>query len=676
MTTRTKNARRRLKRKIAIAALGIQSASAGFIDMDTPLDKRTTTSLVDGTVYHLVMSDEFNTPNRTFTDGHDPVWTALDKPDDDSSSAGGGSQQFYNSSQVTTEDGMLKIKTEIGTTSWQRYDPIEKEWTKSKAYFQSGMLQSWEKFCFTGGIVEVDVILPGDPFIGGLWPAIWILGNLGRATYEASTNSLWPWSYDTCDREKQPAQTISACNSANHFGMNPFQGRGATEIDLIEIMTGESDGPLPETDPPISLPYADMTLQVAPGVEENRPSNGQAPVYENKLAPNGHTQWEANTWYEGVQYGGNTSINPFFYGTYLDETKPGEPVTRTKKQAFQADAVGGAHQLAPDHFKRMHTFRLEWQPGPGGRIDWFSQGYKLNETFAMMGDGKGKDWNHAMSLLDEVLNATMGSQIPIEPSYLIMNTAVSSTWGFPYDVPDTCKKCYDCDDPKCSCTFYPGFCRMIRDDDVAMKIDSIRVYQSRDPDAHVGAHHTLGCDPPDYPTKGWIEGHSYRYMRNEPFSYADKGKPLKRVQTGGGACQTDDDCGGNLTGLNLTAAHEDDGKTNKTVGGRGKCVSTSAFNGFFLASAKSSRVCKCKPGFTGPQCLAQAYIDDSESVFKTRSKTSLFKSIPDFRVTTLMGSLFAGLFVLLLIVNCVTVASRKKNGPNKQGDSEHLVIWT
>ena len=43
-----------LKRKIAIAALGIQTVSAGFIDMDTPLDKRTTTSLIDGTVYHLV----------------------------------------------------------------------------------------------------------------------------------------------------------------------------------------------------------------------------------------------------------------------------------------------------------------------------------------------------------------------------------------------------------------------------------------------------------------------------------------------------------------------------------------------------------------------------------------------------------------------------------------------
>ncbi len=74
---------------------------------------------------------------------------------------------------------------------------------------------------------------------GGLWPAVWLLGNLGRATYEASTNNIWPWSYDTCDRKKQEAQSISGCNKASHFGLNKFQGRGATEIDLLELMGGE-----------------------------------------------------------------------------------------------------------------------------------------------------------------------------------------------------------------------------------------------------------------------------------------------------------------------------------------------------------------------------------------------------------------------------------------------------
>ena len=84
-----------------------------------------------------------------------------------------------------------------------------------KRHFKSGMLQSWNKFCFTGGIIEVDVQFPGTSScykqgcwlfsisacciailsgrydVGGLWPAVWMLGNLGRATYEASTNLLW-----------------------------------------------------------------------------------------------------------------------------------------------------------------------------------------------------------------------------------------------------------------------------------------------------------------------------------------------------------------------------------------------------------------------------------------------------------------------------------------------------
>ena len=214
--------------------------NAGWIDEDTPSKLHTTTSLVDGSTYHLVMSDEFNVPNRSFADGHDPTWTALDKSDDDYSASGGGSLHFYNSSTVTTTpDGMLTISSVIDETTWNHYDAIEKEYKTTTKHFKSGMIQSWNKFCFTGGILEVDVVLPGEPDIGGLWPAVWLLGNLGRATYEASTNNLWPWSYDKCDRKKQESQVISGCNSVNHFGLNKFQGRGATEIDLLELMGGE-----------------------------------------------------------------------------------------------------------------------------------------------------------------------------------------------------------------------------------------------------------------------------------------------------------------------------------------------------------------------------------------------------------------------------------------------------
>jgi len=656
-----------------VALLLPWNVAGGLIDMDTPLNKRTTKSLVDKTVYHLVMSDEFNTPNRTFTDGHDPIWTALDRSDDDATSAGGGAQQFYNSSSVTTTDeGMLKIATTIDKTEWTRYDRVKKEYKKEKTYFNSGMVQSWEKFCFTGGILEVDVILPGDPYIGGLWPALWMLGNLGRATYEASTNNIWPWSFDTCDRKLQPAQTISACNEQNHYGMHSFQGRGATEIDLIEIMTGDdSDGPLVGTNPPISMPYCDMTLQVAPGVTKSRPVGGALPLYESKLSENGHTMLTANTWYEHLETHGNTSLNPFFYGTYLAKTKPGEPVTRTEEQAFQADAVGAAHQLTPAHFQKVHTFRLEWQPGPGGRIDWYAKGHKINSTLSMEGDGLGEDWIKSYGIKDDSLKNLMGSQIPIEPSYLIFNTAVSSTWGFPAGVPDDCKKCYDCDDPKCACSFQPGFCKMLRETDVAMQIDSVRVYQSRDPSAHVGAPHSVGCDPIEYPTKEWINGHSYQYVRNPPFVYEDKGHPIKSVQRGGGTCASDNDCGAHISNVNLTEVNEVEDASGRHLEkettstdlkkGRGKCVPRSEFSSpLFKASSGAKRVCKCNSGYTGPHCLAQDHIDDNPSAYNEKMKKSIFKSIARIYVSPFLLVGLAGILAVAVVFGCMVADKKKK----------------
>lgn len=35
-----------------------------------------------------------------------------------------------------------------------------------------------------GGIIEASIKLPGKSDTGGLWPAFWLMGNLGRATYE------------------------------------------------------------------------------------------------------------------------------------------------------------------------------------------------------------------------------------------------------------------------------------------------------------------------------------------------------------------------------------------------------------------------------------------------------------------------------------------------------------
>jgi beta-glucanase (GH16 family) len=217
---------------------------SSWIDPDTPQSKLKLKSFTDGEYYELVMSDEFNKDGRQFKDGYDPTWTAIDKSDDDQTSSGRKSLHFYNHTQAVTADGKLVIETTTEDTKWKGWNPYKKKYEQMSRHFKSGMLQSWNKFCYTGGILEVDIQFPGRHDIGGLWPAVWLMGNLGRATFLESTNLMWPWSYPTCDKNLQRAQEISGCDLTNHFSLSPGKGRGATEIDMIEVMAGPS-GKLP-----------------------------------------------------------------------------------------------------------------------------------------------------------------------------------------------------------------------------------------------------------------------------------------------------------------------------------------------------------------------------------------------------------------------------------------------
>lgn len=105
--------------------------------------------------------------------------------------------EWYDPDQVTTRNGSLVISLE------RVADPSKNH----NLDFKGGMLQSWNKFCFTGGIIEASISLPGDPKVGGFWPAFWTMGNLGRAGYGASLDGTWPYSYDTCDVGTLPNQT-------------------------------------------------------------------------------------------------------------------------------------------------------------------------------------------------------------------------------------------------------------------------------------------------------------------------------------------------------------------------------------------------------------------------------------------------------------------------------------
>ena len=70
------------------------------------------------------------------------------------------------------------------------------------------MVQSWNKLCFTGGLVEVSAVPPGNPYTGGLWPALWLMGNLARATYVGSSDWVWPWSYDRCEEHPSASSQV------------------------------------------------------------------------------------------------------------------------------------------------------------------------------------------------------------------------------------------------------------------------------------------------------------------------------------------------------------------------------------------------------------------------------------------------------------------------------------
>jgi beta-glucanase (GH16 family) len=178
----------------------------------------------------LVFSDEFNTAGRDFGAGKDPYWEAVDHYNPTT-----GDLENYVASAVTTKDGNLQI-----TATHQISDQHP---------YTSGMLTSWNKFCFTGGAVEVSVKLPGDPANNGYWPAVWMMGNLARAGYMQSTQEVWPWSYDACDGNSAQWQKFSQCNVTNSsWGMKPHGGRGAPEFDILETNTCPTTNPAPGGD--------------------------------------------------------------------------------------------------------------------------------------------------------------------------------------------------------------------------------------------------------------------------------------------------------------------------------------------------------------------------------------------------------------------------------------------
>lgn len=158
-----------------------------LVDRTTPDFAKTRTGF-DGQEYELVFSDEFNTSGRTFWSGDDPYWEAVDLHYWATTDL-----EWYDPDAITTKDGYLEITMT--------------EQDSHNLNFRSGMLQSWNKFCFTGGYIEFGAILPGTVHSQGFWSALWTMGNLGRPGYGASVDGMWPYSYDSCDGKQTENNT-------------------------------------------------------------------------------------------------------------------------------------------------------------------------------------------------------------------------------------------------------------------------------------------------------------------------------------------------------------------------------------------------------------------------------------------------------------------------------------
>ncbi|EQC38386.1 hypothetical protein SDRG_04098 [Saprolegnia diclina VS20] len=261
--------------------LPTKSGVKTWVDVDTPAEHHTLTSS-RGEAWDLIMSDEFNLAGRNFTAGNDHLWVALDIPDGVNRAVG-----IYSPENALTTDGAFQIRidsTETNVTFFNVWTE-KPSWTTKTMYYRAAMVQTWNKFCIQGGFVEIAARMPGaidkksmNPHITGkrweasisrdvpvqpmdripdgrfypTWPGLWMMGNLGRALFAASTNRMWPWTYNECDDRYKSSQRISACNPNPGYGLHPHMGRGSPEIDILE--GGGTD--------------ISSSLQIAPGMPD------------------------------------------------------------------------------------------------------------------------------------------------------------------------------------------------------------------------------------------------------------------------------------------------------------------------------------------------------------------------------------------------------------------------
>jgi beta-glucanase (GH16 family) len=286
----------------------LQNVRTGLVDPDTPKSVMSRKGEY-GDEYELVFSDEFNDNNRTFYEGDDPYFYA-----GDFWYGATKDLEWYDPDAVTTYEGALEIRLD--------------KFANHGLGYRSGMLNSWNQLCFKGGIFEVSVSLPGPAGIPGLWPGAWTMGNLGRPGYLSTTDGLWPYTYQGCDvgitpnqsspdgLSYLPGQRLPSCTCKGEDHPTPGRGRGAPEIDIIEVGA---------TYAPDNMPIATQSYQVAPFDMYWYPNYNFTAFPDNTLS--GYNSYTGGQFQQAISATTNLNRNWFDgkqYQRYSFEYVPGE----------------------------------------------------------------------------------------------------------------------------------------------------------------------------------------------------------------------------------------------------------------------------------------------------------------------------------------------------------------
>lgn len=436
----------------------------GLIDRDTPKEAYTKSSYLNkNDQWVLVFSDEFNQDGRTFYPGDDPYWEAVDLH-----YWGTNDLEWYDPSGVTTSGGSLKLRLErIGNPD-----------NNHNLSYKSGMVQTWNKFCFTGGLIEASVSLPGDNNVHGLWPAVWTMGNLGRAGFGASLEGMWPYTYDSCDVGTLPNQTYPG-----------------TKTPLLALTQGD-----PSQNNELSfLPGQRLSACTCPGESHPGPVRADG-TYVGRSAP------EIDIFEATVDSGiGKVSLSAQWapFNAMYNWFNTSDNMIITDPNTAQNTYLGGVFQqttsglaVTNQNCYELNTgcfaiYGFQYKPG-------FDDAY-----ITWINDGK-VSWTVKQGGLAADPRVEIGPRpVPQEPMYIIANLGFSINFGG-----------IDFENIQLPAT---------------MSIDWIRVYQPSNA-------RNIGCDPKEFPTAAYIDTYKEAYTNPNLTLWRDDFKqswPKNKLMPGG-----------------------------------------------------------------------------------------------------------------------------------------------